>query len=81
MAGIFARTFLAFMICHAVFGYDLIGYIQGESQGDQMGSAFCTLDFNNDGFLDLVISAPAADEAGFHPGKSISIMEGQPQIQ
>ncbi len=56
-------------LCSSGFGQEFIGYIEGENTGDQMGSAFCTLDFNNDGNQDLVISAPASDEGGTSSGK------------
>ncbi|UCC45685.1 MAG: FG-GAP repeat protein [Candidatus Zixiibacteriota bacterium] len=51
------------------FGYEFVGAVQGEKVGDQYGSAFCTVDFNNDGFQDLVVAAPAADDAGTSSGK------------
>ncbi|NOY88593.1 MAG: hypothetical protein GXO93_04265, partial [FCB group bacterium] len=49
--------------------YDFVGYINGENAGDEYGSAMCTVDFNADGFADLVVSAPAADDAGTSSGK------------
>ncbi len=52
-----------------VYGYDFIGYMTGEDVGDQYGSAMCTVDFNADGFPDLVVSAPADDDAGTSSGK------------
>ena len=46
-----------------------MGYIYGEAAGDQFGSAFCTVDFNDDGYRDLVIGAPASDAGGTSSGK------------
>ena len=50
-------------------GYEWMGYIYGEAAGDQFGSAFCTVDFNDDGYRDLVIGAPASDAGGTSSGK------------
>lgn len=52
-----------------VCGFEYSGFIQGEVEGDQYGTSFCQLDFNGDGFLDLIISAPASDENGISSGK------------
>jgi hypothetical protein len=51
------------------FGYEFVGEVSGENAGDQFGSAFCTIDFNADGYSDLVVSASASDEAGLSSGK------------
>jgi hypothetical protein len=62
--------FLVYLFCPAASrAYDFIGQLLGENIGDQYGSTFCTVDFNADGFQDLVISAAAADDAGVSSGK------------
>ncbi|MEW5796465.1 MAG: hypothetical protein AB1772_08890 [Candidatus Zixiibacteriota bacterium] len=53
----------------AAWPYEPAGSIYGEMQGDQFGSAFCTVDFNDDGYQDLVIGAPASDANGTSSGK------------
>ncbi|RME32108.1 MAG: hypothetical protein D6800_00135, partial [Candidatus Zixiibacteriota bacterium] len=52
-----------------VAGYNFIGTIAGENEGDQYGAAMTTVDFNNDGYPDLVVGASAADDAGTSSGK------------
>lgn len=49
--------------------FDLLDRIAGESPGDQFGTAICTMDFDGDGYSDLIISSPAADESGVSSGK------------
>jgi hypothetical protein len=49
--------------------YDYLGTIDGEITGDQYGEAICAVDFNDDGYDDLVIAAPAADFNGPSSGK------------
>ncbi len=49
--------------------YEFVGTINGEVSGDQFGSAIATVDFNADGYPDMVVSAPAADDAGLSSGK------------
>jgi len=51
------------------FGHEFIQYVDGMVAGEQFGSAMCTIDFNDDGYTDLVISAPASDEGGISSGK------------
>ncbi len=53
----------------SVSGYEFIGTIDGEFLNDQYGSAISTIDFNNDGYSDLIVSAPASDEGGVSAGK------------
>ena len=50
-------------------GYEFHGFIIGENSGDQFGAAACEIDFNHDGYPDLVISAPSADDNGASSGK------------
>ena len=58
------------MLCTAtVLGYEFQGYIVGESEGDQFGAATCFVDFNQDGYADLAVSSPAADDNGTSSGK------------
>ncbi len=58
--------------------YEWVGCINGDAVGDQFGSSFCTLDFNHDGYQDLVIGAPASDAGGISAGK-VRIYFGGPQ--
>ncbi len=57
--------------------YDYIGTVNGENTGDEYGSAVTTVDFNADGYPDLVVSAPAADDAGTSSG-AVYIYYGGP---
>ena len=57
--------------------YEWVGYINGDATGDQYGSSFCTLDFNSDGYQDLVIGAPASDLGGVSSGM-VSVYYGGP---
>lgn len=57
--------------------YTLDGYIEGDAAGEQFGSALCRLDFNFDGFPDLAVSSPAADDNGLSSGK-VYIFYGGP---
>jgi hypothetical protein len=50
-------------------GYKSVGVLAGEAVGDQFGTAMTMVDFNGDGYLDLAISASAADDAGLSSGK------------
>ncbi len=67
------RTVMVFLTVSLLYvsagGYDFLGTVNGEALGDQFGSAFCTVDFNADGFPDLIVSAPAADQNGASSGK------------
>ncbi|MHA1974404.1 MAG: putative Ig domain-containing protein [Candidatus Hodarchaeales archaeon] len=60
---------IGLLICSTAEGFELIGQITGENDGDQYGSAICNLDFNGDGYIDLAVSAPANDDAGISAGK------------
>lgn len=68
---------LVVSLCSSANSYELVGVMLGESSGDQYGRAFCNLDFNDDGYQDLVASAPAADYAGTSSGR-IYIYYGGP---
>jgi len=50
-------------------GYQYLGTLDGENVGDQLGDNIATVDFNGDGFLDMAVSAPAADDAGLSSGR------------
>ncbi len=52
-----------------LYGYDYLGFVTGENSGDQYATALGTVDFNADGFPDLAVGAPAADDAGLSSGK------------
>jgi hypothetical protein len=60
-------TFL--LDCGSSYAFDLLGRPGGETEGDQFGTALCTVDFDGDGFTDLVASSSAADDAGPSSGK------------
>jgi len=60
-------TFL--LLTGATFGYESAGNIIGQNIGDQYGNTLVTMDFNDDGFEDLVVAAPAADDNGTSSGK------------
>lgn len=49
--------------------YTFEGYITGEVIDDQFGSEIATVDFNGDGYTDLVVGAPSNDEGGLSAGK------------
>lgn len=56
--------------------YEIAGEIYGENEGDQYGSAICSMDFNGDGYDDLLVSAPANDDAGVSSGKAYLYLGG-----
>ncbi len=64
-----ATIFIALLLTVSATAYDYLGSIDGETIGDQYGEAICALDFNNDGYDDLVVSAPASDYNGASSGK------------
>ncbi len=57
------------MASEGTLAFDLLDQPHGESPGDQFGTAVCTVDFDGDGYSDLIISSPAADDAGVSSGK------------
>jgi len=63
---IFVTLFLAGA---SATGFELVGLVSGENVGDQYGSTVASLDFNGDGFRDMVVSAPANDDNGSSSGK------------
>ncbi len=65
------------LIPAVVKAYEFVGDINGEQSGDQFGTAITTVDFNADGYPDMVISAPAADVAGVSSG-TVYIYYGGP---
>ncbi len=66
---IISFTFSLILLFANAYGYGYLGTVDGETLGDQYGEAVCALDFNNDGYDDLVVSAPAADYNGSSSGK------------
>ncbi len=48
---------------------DLQFTVSGEAPGDQLGDAVTAVDFNGDGYDDIVIGAPASDANGTSSGK------------
>lgn len=60
------------MIClfiPAAMSYDFVGSVDGENAGDQFGQAMCTMDYNGDGYPDLIVGAPTLDGAGISSGR------------
>lgn len=66
-----------FVPVSSVNAWDLLGYVNGEVTGDQMGSALAEIDFDGDGYRDLAIGASAADPAGTSSG-AVYILFGGP---
>lgn len=56
--------------------HELTGVLDGDQAGEQFGSAIATIDFNNDGYIDLAVSAPASDEGGVSSGKVYILFGG-----
>lgn len=69
MRRVYFHLCLLFLCAATAFGYEFQGYIVGENDGDQFGAAACSMDFNQDGFPDLVVSAPASDANGTSSGR------------
>lgn len=66
------RLFSPLLICllvSAAGAYDFEGYVTGENVDDQYGAEITTVDFNADGYPDLVVSAPSNDAGGLSSGK------------
>ncbi|MFH1998344.1 MAG: FG-GAP-like repeat-containing protein [Planctomycetota bacterium] len=68
--------------CGAVYVYSgnngkLIKTIEGESPGDWFGYSLTCMDLNQDGFSDLVVSAPGFDCAGAQDSGRVYVYSGQ----
>ncbi len=49
--------------------WEIVGTTTGQVTGNQYGAAIATVDFNNDGYLDIAVGAPAADDLGASTGR------------